>query len=330
MPETHHVRNILLALLALFIISLITYWVWTGGFSRLKATFQGMSSPFSATGNSFHLPWQPTIGTIPTASYSANETESSNLQNEYATIEGQYEQLNAQTNEAKVFGNPSPDKGRVRITEAYGATESNDLREYIVLTANTGNTAPIELKGWSLESAYTCIRAYIPLATSAFLMGVINDQENVLLNPGGSAIVSSGASPVGTSFRENICSGYLGQLQNFSPPLSNSCPPSSNALPFTPDNLKIYGEQCFDFLASVPTCTAPLKNIPANVNPNCRALAANILSYNGCVATYLYRPTFNIDAWRLYLGSNMELWRNTHDIIRLLDGEGRTVDVVTY
>jgi hypothetical protein len=335
MHETHYIRNILLSVLALFLVSLVAYWIWTGGIGKLMGEFSA-GDPFSldqqsgpGTGGRFRLPWQPTVGTIPTMQYQ-NSTETSDLQNQYTTLENSYEQLNAQANQAKVFGDPSPEKGSVLIAEAYGATESDARREYIVLTARTGNTSPVEMRGWSLQSAYTGVRIYLPLSSPSFLMGVLNDQENVLLNPGASAIVNSASSPVGTSFRENICSGYLGQLQNFYPPLSNSCPPSSQALPFTPDNLKVYGDSCFDFLRSVPTCTAPLQNIPPNVTPNCRSFAANVLSYNGCRANNQYRSPFNLDSWRLYLGSNTELWSNTHDIIRLLDSEGRTVDVFTY
>ncbi|MDO8521863.1 MAG: hypothetical protein Q7S08_01080 [bacterium] len=336
MDETHYFKTLLLWILGLFIISLIVYWAWSGGYSKMMSSFRSISNPFSSgSGNDsansfFRLPWQPTLGAIPTEPPNPVNPETSNLQNEYVAFEGQYEQMSAQETNAKVFGDPSPEKGRVRITEAYGTTESDASKEYVVLTASTGNTAPIELTGWSLQSAYTGVRAYIPLSASAFLMGVINDQENVFLNAGASAIVISGSSPVATSFRENICSGYLGQLQRFFPPLSNSCPPASVALPFTPDNLKVYGDTCFNFLQNIPACTAPLQNIPSSINPNCRAFAANVLSYNGCVATYRYRPTFNFDSWRLYLGSNAELWSNTHDIIRLLDGEGRTVDVFTY
>lgn len=336
MHETHYIKNILLWIFWLFIISIIAYWVWTGGFSRLMNTFRSMGNPFDpasqnyGTGTGFRLPWQPTMGTIPAAPSSVDNTGTSNVQNQYPALENSYEQLNAQANAAKVFGDPSPERGRVHITEANGATETDASREYVVLTASTENSAPVDMKDWSLQSAYTGMRVYLPLSASSFVMGILNDQENVFLNPGVSAIVNSAFSPVGTSFRENICSGYLGQLQRFSPPLSNSCPPASQALPFTPDNLKVYGEQCFNFLQNVPACTAPLKNIPADVNPNCRAFAANILSYNGCVAAYRYRSAFNLDSWRLYLGSNVELWRNTHDIIRLLDSQGRTVDVYTY
>jgi len=334
------IKTVFYWLLALFILSFLVYWVWSGGIGRVSDSFHLIKYPFSATperGASINasandyprLPWQSSVETFP-AAYLQGNPENSTAQKQYTELEGQYEQLNRETNRAKVFGDPSPMKGQVRITEAYGVSENSPAKEYVVLTANTYNTAPVELKGWSLQSAYTGMRAHIPLSASSFTMGILNDQENVLLYPGASAIVNSGGSPVGTSFRENMCSGYLGQFQNYYPPLSNSCPSAYDALAFTPENLKVYGETCFDFLQTIPTCTAPLRNVPASVNPNCRAFAANVFSYNGCVANNRFRPTFNSNSWRLYLGANVELWRNTHDIIRLLDDSGRTVDVVTY
>ncbi|MEK7107235.1 MAG: hypothetical protein AAB899_03560 [Patescibacteria group bacterium] len=348
------IKTVFIWIFWFFIITLVIYWIWTGGIGKVMNSFRPGDTFGTESGNGIakksflRLPWQPSFSAL--SADSPGNAKTSALDNQYATLEGQYEQLNLQANEAKVFGDPSPEKGQVRITETYGVVESNAAREYLVLTANANNTAPVELKGWSLQSAYTGMRAYIPLSASSFTMGILNDQENVLLYPGASAIVSSGGSPVGTSFRENMCSGYLGQLQDYYPPLPNSCPPAYGALLLTPDNLKVYGEACFDFLETIPPCTAPLQNIPStgesadfvawpaginsigpnSVNPNCRAFAANIFSYNGCVASNRFRPAFNSNAWRLYLGANIELWRNTHDIIRLLDGEGRTVDVVTY
>ena len=327
------IRTVLLWIAGLFILALIFYWVWSGGYGRAMNTYKTMGNPFKgpdASNNSvFRLPWQPDMPALPTATGSS-DTDSTKLDGQYATLENQYEQLNEQANEAKVFGDPSPERGRVHITETYAATETDPAREYIVITASTGNTAPIALKNWSLQSAYTGVRLYIPFASSLFLMGIINDQEDVSLNPGGSASLNSGPSPVGTSFRENMCSGYLGQLRSFYPPLANSCPPASASLPFTPENLKVYGEECFNFLQNIPACTAPLDAIPNNANPNCRAFAANVLSYNGCVAANKHRTGFYSDTWRVYLGSSGELWRNSHDIIRLLDSDGRTVDVATY
>jgi hypothetical protein len=45
---------------------------------------------------------------------------------------------------------------------------------------------------------------------------------------------------------------------------------------------------------------------------------------------YQYRTDFRKNTWRLFLGVNELLWNNQHDVIRLLDASGRTVDVLVY
>jgi hypothetical protein len=202
--------------------------------------------------------------------------------------------------------------------------------EYVEILASHNATAPIDITGWSLQSAVTGVRAFIPRGSADFLMGTINVQEDIALSPGASAILSSGFSPVGTSFRENMCTGYLGSLQSFSPPLSeNYCPSPRDMVPLTADNIRAYGDACLDYIRSQGGCQTP-RFAPSNVSPACIAAAMNTLSYNGCAMLYRNTANFAGSMWRVFLSSPDELWRNTHDIIRLLDTQGRVVDVLTY
>jgi hypothetical protein len=54
------------------------------------------------------------------------------------------------------------------------------------------------------------------------------------------------------------------------------------------------------------------------------------VSYDGCVAMHQYDDDFYEDEWRVFLGSRASLWGDNHDTIRLLDRQGRTIDVFTY
>ena len=180
-----------------------------------------------------------------------------------------------------------------------------------------------------MQSALTGVRAFFPRGADLFFVGAVNAQQDIYLDPEGSAVISSGPSPVGTSFRENVCTGYLDGLQTFRPALSRDCPAPADSLPLTADNLRTYGDACFDFVRELPLCTLPL-SAPSSVSPACRIFLANNLSYNGCVQNYRYKTGFQRGAWRIYLNAGGELWRNSHDVIRLLDAEGRTVDVLTY
>lgn len=335
------IKTILKWFLALLIIALIVVFFWTGGPGKVWHTAASYTNLIDViffhgtwTGDSFRLPWQPNLSSLgapfPNPQSGNSDTGELSVQEQYAALENNYDTLSEQAVAAKTFGNPSPLRGQVHILNTYGATANNPDGEYLSIRADTGNTAPISLAGWSLQSAYTGIRSYIPPAASFFMMGIVNNQDNVYLDPGASAIITSGPSPVGVSFRDNMCTGYLAQFQNFYPPLTNACPAAEDSLPLTPENLRAYGETCFDFLKNVPLCTSPFRTVPTSVSPNCRDFVVNTISYNGCVDKNRYHSSFTSDSWRIYLNSYTELWRNSHDIIRLLDADGQTVDVYSY
>ncbi|KKW19298.1 MAG: hypothetical protein UY63_C0017G0075 [Parcubacteria group bacterium GW2011_GWA2_51_10] len=328
------IKKTLLLILAFLIVIFIFLWIWTGGLSKTwqaAQTFPGLFNFLrgaTSTITGFQLPWQMQFPTG--ASISPAGDGNASVERDTESFEGDYENLRSEITEAQNFGTPSPFRGRILIVGAGATRESDPAREYIEIAARADVTAPVAISGWSLQSAYTGVRAYIPRAVRIFAMGVVNRDEPIQLDPGSHAIVNSGVSPVGVSLRENICTGYLEQFQGFAPPLPNSCPIPGTLLSMTAGNLRTYGESCFDFLESVPQCTSPLSNIPPDLSPNCRAFVLNNLSYNGCVNMNQSRAVFLSDTWRVYLGGSAELWSNRHDVIRLLDAEGRTVDAITY
>jgi len=322
------VKKILWAVLFSLIVIFLAVWIWSGGIGKAQNQSKAFTNLIdfiffhgTSTDATLRLPWQPEMPTG--AGASAGNDAGSNLVGEQGGSV-------SQSNDAKTFGSPSPLVGQVRIVSGGGVAGATVSTEYLAISAETSNTAPINLRGWSLQSAYSGIRAYIPIAASPFLLGTVNSAGYVLLEPGQSVILNSGFSPVGVSFRENICSGYLAQMQNFTPALPSSCPDPALILPMTADNLKAYGQACFDFIPAIPQCETPLNNIPPSVSANCRALAQDNLSYNGCVQRNRYSSSFAGNVWRIYLNSMGKLWQPGHDIIRLLDSEGRTVDVMTY
>lgn len=328
------IQKILIGFALATLSILLLFWLATGGIGKVVDTAGGIGNFFRSgdifSGEGFRLPWQPTdlvLGPdITEVLPSMGETPSSG--ESLAEAEEEYEGLLKKIEEAKTFGDPSPYRGKVVLSQG-SATESTPDTEYLMLEASWDNTAPISLGGWSLQSALTGLRGYIQRAAHPFLMGAVNSQSDIYLDPGASATVSSGVSPVGTSFRENLCTGYLAGLQAFEPPLERSCPSPSDSLSLTPENLRTYGEACYDFVQTVPSCTFP-REVPSNISPECHLFLANNLSYNGCVQNHRHRSDFARDSWRLYLNAYGELWRNSHDIIRLLDAEGRTVDYISY
>ena len=327
-------KRILIILLIFIAIALVLLWILSGGISNIANRIKTFANLGSGTSTGLlRLPWQPeSLALGPDISHLLNRdgvSDSRTTEEEIAALEQEYENLDKAAREAREFGTPSPFRGDIRI-EQETATEENVSAEYVTLFAAWDNTTPIDITGWSLQSALSGVRAYIPRGADNFYMGVVNEQKNIQLNPGASAKVASGYSPLGTSFRENMCSGYLNQLQTFSPPLSEQCPMPGDALPLSAENINAYGDACIDFVRTLPSCSAPLQSFTPELSPSCRNFLANTLSYNGCVSMYRHRSSFAGDSWRVYLNASRELWRNSHDVIRLLDAEGRTVDAITY
>jgi len=316
-------------------------WLLTGGIGRIVEIARGITSPLSAefwrglSPTQLRLPWQPenlTLGPEFTGDFgegssSSAEEKTPATQEELDAAQKEYEEVLKKIREAETFGDPSPHRGKVRLSQ--GAAGEGLASEYVVLEASSDVSAPVKLSGWSLQSALTGVRGYIPRGARVFVLGAVNAQEDVYLNQGASAIVASGLSPVGTSFRENICTGYLNGLQAFTPTLSRNCPAPSESLPLTPQNIQMYGDKCFDFVQTISPCSL-VRSAPSDVSPACHLFLSNNLSYNGCVQANQHKSEFLDSTWRVYLNSGGELWRNTHEIIRLLDEQGLTVDVIYY
>lgn len=325
------IKRVLIGFAIASAIILALLWLFTGGFGKIMDTGRSLTDiltlrSFSASGLS--LPWQPDAAVRgPDISVLFDETGNATTQ-ELAEAEAEYEELLKKIEETKTFGDPSPYREQVHIHQG-NATANTPNTEYLTLEASWKNTAPISMRGWSVQSALTGLRGYVPRATHPFLMGAINTQNDLSLDPGDSVYLTSGTSPVGTSFRTNSCTGHLIELQTFAPALERSCPSPRDSFALTPENLQTYGEACYDFIQTLPSCTLP-RTVPANLSSACHAYLVNNFSYNGCVQNHRHESNFAGNEWRLYMSARGELWRNTHDIIRLLDEKGRTVDYISY
>lgn len=327
-------RQVILALVAFIMIVLLIMWIIGGGPRRAYEDVTSVEffpfSPEKATG--FRLPWQP-VELFPTiditGAFQIAEGDRSEAEYELAELEAEYERLSREAG-SRTLGTPSPYRGAVSIVaDASGVRGESANDEYVQIAVSHEAGAAIDITGWMLESALSGSRAYIPAIAAPFYMGAANAMSSALIAPGGLAIVTTGASPVGASFRENICSGYLDQFQQFQPQLGNECPSPSSVLPLTEQNLIQYGDACFDVVQNLSSCRFP-QDIPDTVNYACRAFITDALSHNGCVNRNRTGRDFETNRWRLFLGGHAEIWRNSHDAIRLLDREGRTVDVYVY
>lgn len=328
-------RQLILALVGFIVLILIIMWVIGGGPRRGYERITNIDIlPFSPQGEAgFRLPWQPAT-LFPTIDISQalqpGADDFSQQEYELAQLTEEYENLNREAAQMRTFGSPSPYTGSVSIVrDVFGVRAENARDEYIQIALDYDAKASVDITGWSLESALSGTKAYLPGVASPFMGATTNVIGSAAIQPGGLVIVTSATSPVGVSFRENVCTGYLGQFQEFAPQLGNECPSPSSILPLTQENLQRYGESCFDVLTYLSSCQFP-QNLPENITPACRAFLTDALSYNGCANRNRSLQSFETNRWRMYLGGQNELWRNSHDAIRLLDREGKTVDVFVY
>ncbi len=220
------IKNVLLALVGFVLVGFLILWILNGGIGRAYNGVKGFTFFATSTeSGSFALPWQPKglipqvpdIGLTSEGGYETSETPVSEL----SALQKEYENISEEAGTIPNIGNPSPSYGKVIISRSYSSPrERASSREYVALEAAYANTAPISLAGWSLRSAVT--GAYAPISSAAhlFWMGAVNTLDPVSLSSGHTALIATGVSPVGASFRENKCTGYLEQFQSFAPPLS--------------------------------------------------------------------------------------------------------------
>lgn len=320
------IARILVALLVVALLVFGLIWIMSGGLSHAIQYASGISNPLelftgTASGTPFRLPGQPDFD-----NYGPEVSQVAGSELENAIYDTNLGGAESAATDPQTYGNPSSDAGAVSLQ--FGNVGAGPAGEYLVISASTANTAPVSLAGWSLQSAYTGVRHTLPQAAPTFTQGAVNSVQPVSLEPGGSAVVSSGVSPVGVSFRENACTGYLAQFQQFAPPLQSQCASATGALPDTPQTRATYGDSCFEFLTSLPSCTFP-QTLPASLQPSCVQALRDALSYNSCMRGNRASPNFFGSNWRLYLAAPAPLWRE-HDVVRLLDPAGRIVDVLSY
>ena len=228
------------------------------------------------------------------------------------------------------FGIPSPYRGIITMNHYIsGADAENPKDEYaqIFMAQNAG--LAVDITGWRLISAATGETGVIPRGTEVPVSGQVNVLQDIVLSPGERAVLISGRSPIGTSFKENKCIGYLETFQEFTPRLPVSCPDPSVELATFYGSSYLRDTDCIDEVDRLPRCEV-VTDAPENVPQSCKNFMEKYFSYNGCVAAHKNDPDFEGSVWRIYLGAYGSLWRSRHEVIKFLDNNGKTVDAFSY
>lgn len=245
-------------------------------------------------------------------------------------------------------------KGLVKIGLGNARSSTNPDKEYITLQVSRQNAFPITISGWSLmnDKSNKIIQVInfdasnrgvsdivtIPQGTILVSTSRINFKKPIVLKPGDKAYVITGKSPdaypviLNTSFKENECTGYFEQINNFYPSLQYKCPyPKTEAIGLLLD------ESCIDFIDRLGACRDPFLNnknridLETKLSNQCRAFISNTFNYEKCSMFHRNDKDFFSNIWRIYLGiSDRELWANKRDTITLFDQEGKIVDSYSY
>ena len=197
--------------------------------------------------------------------------------------------------------------------------------EYVMLRVSPQATSPVPITGWTLTSSSLKKTVRIEDGATVTSRGQIPTQQPIVLSAGQRAFLSTGRSPIGTSFLSHICSGYLNEHQTFTPPLPLSCPSAVD----TARTYRISDTTCLNYLATIPRCVDGMQFASGAPSPACRAFITEKISYDGCVNTYSARPGFSTGEWRVYFGRSFPLWWK-EDTITLKDADGLTVLSISF
>jgi hypothetical protein len=321
-------------------VFIFVLWLALGGPSR-PLSFSGplLPGPGALGGGSYlSLPKAHGIDGIEVAesrSYGTSRSPSSpktlkNISSQISQTQKQVDTLKKDVAKTVAFGTPSPYRNKVTISRSVtNPSATNAQLETIWIYVSSNASEPINLSGWTLESQVTGKRASIPLGTEVPVSGIINATQTVTLRPGDRAVISTGRSPIGASFRENKCIGYFAQFQKFTPALPNTCPTPTSELKEFYGSTLVRDPGCSDYVSRIPRCSITLSP-PPGLTSTCQNVLTTHLNYNGCVNAHRTDFDFKGTQWRIYLGRDTSMWRATRETIKLFDASGNTVDMVSY
>lgn len=240
-----------------------------------------------------------------------------------------------QANKDALFGVASPYKGQITIGSANaGATDPS--QQYIYLRNSSSKS--ITLSGWRIASAATDKSATIPYGDPLPGNGSATASTPITLGPGQQAVLVTGQSPLGASFLENSCLGYLDRNRTYVPYLPQNCPSPRDEYDRYYTGNQYKDASCYALVQKLNSCQTP--ETSSGLSSSCYAFIDQHLNYPACVASHRYDPNFQGSTWRVYLDYhnpsaknktvNDLLWRSSREAIKLLDADGKTVDLYSY
>ncbi len=233
------------------------------------------------------------------------------------------------------------------ITLSSGNTSTaQPVEEYVIL--RNGGKSSVDVTGWALVNSkgsrpiQNSGNSYFYPSADVALIGQgtefldpkgVFKVTNIVLKPGDSAYVTTGGPfsqfpfSIYTSFRENICEGYLEDYP-FNPTLNRRCPSITRD-----PQIKTVTDECYDYIASLRTCPNPERTDKKKYDEqpsHCKAFLAERIGYAMCVKQNQFSADFSLKQWRVFLGQKKEMWASSRETITLYDKEGKVVDQISY
>ncbi len=292
--------------LIVIFIGLWVVWVFTGGPER--GTSQG--GIFIKPSDSIENSWK---------TYNKNKF----------TIGQSTEKIQEDLEKAQEIVGVSSYKDKVIIKNGY-ASNDDPNREYLIIESSKKNKEKINITDWTLESVITGKKIAIKKASYLPYTSTVNTEEPIFLSPGDKAFITTGRSPIGVSFRTNLCTGYLEQFQDFYPTLKKQCPRPEDEKDFITTGPNRLNDECIDYTERIPRCTLVTKSLPIDMQYECSLYISSKINYNSCVGNHKNEEIFYGSEWRIFLNRDEELWKSRRETIKLLDGNGNFVDSITY
>ena len=187
------------------------------------------------------------------------------------------------------------------------AKETAPDQEYLEIKADRKNKSPMKITGWKLKGK-TGLDIVIGKSASYIYSNVASQpQEDIYLKPGEKAIIVTGKSPLGTSFKLNKCAGYFEQFHTFAPDLDTDCPLLREEE--LPSNLN---DGCLDYIDKVSSCQTVV-SIPYKysfkLSSSCQDFVLQNANYKTCLENHKGDADFYLPEWRVYLERSDELWK---------------------
>ena len=215
------------------------------------------------------------------------------------------------------------------ILKTTGARETAPNEEYVEIRADKKNKNPIKITDWKLEGKGGLDIAIGKGASFVYAEAGSQPQEDVYLRSGEKAVIITGLSPIGTSFKINKCVGHFNQFHEFFPDLNTECPALRDEN--LPSNLDS-DDKCFNYIKNIPACktviSIPYKN--SGLSSSCQDYVLRNANYKSWGEKHKDDEDFYSAEWRIYLGRNEELWKKSRETITLYDEKNNIIDSASY